>query len=237
MNIHIFIDAENMPPEAALDAYDFLNTEHNVYQCDVVGKWDTLPFAYKNRRSKTFKIQNCDYGKNSADLWLTVGIVRAVYEEPELELVAICSNDRDFAAAIALAVDKGKQVLLLVTESQYTGIDDTLTKMRINRDFVTLGLLKETPPPFVSISISKLPSELKTYFSRYYLTKTIFVRRGEQFVELPFVNGMHLNIFVHMMRHYRIWKKSTRAAKAVGEFSLKIKDNRVWYQTEEEMLE
>ena len=239
LNIHVFIDAENMPPRAALDAYDFLKSEHNVYKCDIIGKWNTLPFMYKNRRSKTFKIQNCDFGKNSADLWLTVSIAKAIYEEQNLELIAICSNDRDFAAVVNLAVEKGKQVLLLVMESQYTGIDDTLTKMGINRDFVTLGILKDEVPPFVSIEVDQLPIGLREYFNKFYIIKTIFVRRGEQFLELPFVDGMIWNMFVHMMRNYNIWDKKMKAAvsaKALKELGLKLVDNKVWYQSEEEML-
>ena len=239
MNIHIFIDAENMPPRAALEAYDFLKLEHNVYQCDVIGKWNTLPFVYKNRRSKTFKIQNCDFGKNSADLWLTVSIAKAIYEEPDLELIAICSNDRDFAAVISLAVEKGKQVLLLVMESQYIGIDDTLTKMKINRDFVTLGLLKDELPPFVSISINQLPDSIRSFFSKHYMINAIFVKRGEQFVELPFVDGMSWNTFVYMMRHCSIWNKKQKSsvmAKELRDLGLKLINNKVWYQSEEEML-
>lgn len=239
MNIHVFIDAENMPPKVALEAYDFLKSEHNVYQCDVIGKWNTLPLMYKNRRSKTFKIQNCDFGKNSADLWLTVGIARAIYEEPYLELIAICSNDRDFAPVISLAVENGKQVLLLVMESQYTGIDDTLTKMKINRDFVTLGLLKDEVPPFVRININQLPYRLRSFFYDNYMINAIFVKRGDQFVELPFVDGMRWNIFVHMMRHCSIWNKKVKTTvmlKELNNLGLKLIDNKVWYQTEEEML-
>lgn len=234
MNIHIFIDAENMPPKAALESYDFLKAEHNVYRCDVVGKWMTIPRAYKAYLSRKFQIQNSDFGKNSADLWLTVMIARAIYEEPELELLAIFSNDRDFAPVINLAVEKKKQVLLLVMESQYKGIKDTLQKMRIDKNFFTLGILKEEAK-FVSIKVSHLQPELRAYYMGRYREEHIFAKRDEQFIELPFINGMEVSQFTHLMRSCRVWPKSKKAAQSVGELSLKIENNRVWYQTEEEL--
>ena len=235
MNIHVFIDAENMPPHAAIEAYDFLKSEHNVYRCDVVGKENAISSVYKNRRSKRFCIRNCDFGKNSADLWLTVSIARAIFEEEQLELLAIFSNDRDFAAVIDLAVEKGKQVLLLVLESQYKAINDTLNKMGINRDFVTLGTLK-IEPALESIKVTQLPDGAKEYFHKYYKDCTIFAMRGKQFVELPFIDGIHLSQFIHLMRYYKIWPRGQKPSKAVGALGLKIQDNRVWYQTEEEMM-
>ena len=66
------------------------------------------------------------------------------------------------------------------------------------------------------------------------------MRRGEQFIELPFVDGMLWNMFIYMMRNYNIWSKKTKAsisANSLKELGLKLLNNRVWYQNEEEMLE
>ena len=223
-----------MPPNPVLESYDFLKLEHNVYRCDVVGKWSSL-LIYKNRREKDLHVQNSDYGKNSADLWMTVLIAKAIYEEPDLDLVAIFSNDRDFAPIINLAVEKGKQVLLLVMESQYTGINNTLTRMKINRDFVTLGVLKEEQK-LIKVRVSQLPEGLKSYYFGRYTDKNIFVKHGDQFIELPFINGMDLGQFTYLMRHYKIWTRSQRAADNMNELCLKIWNNRVWYQSEEELM-
>ena len=238
MNIHVFIDAENMPPTPALATYDLLTTEHNVYCCDVVGKLNTLSTMYKSRQSRYFHLRNSDFGKNSADLWMTVYIARAIFEEPYLDLIAIFSNDRDFAAVVDLAVEKKKQVLIMVMESQVEAISKTLAMMKINRDFVTVGSISDIKPEpeFISIKVHQLPKGEREYFKGRYKNKTIFVKRGEQFLELPFIDGMHLNQFVHIMRHYKIWNKSQKLDKGVKNLSLKIANNRVWYQSEEEML-
>ena len=111
--------------------------------------------------------------------------------------------------------------------------------MNINRDFVTLGLLKDEVPPFVRININQLPYRLRSFFYSNYMINAIFVKRGEQFVELPFVDGMRWNIFVHMMRHCSIWNKKVKTTvmlKELNNLGLKLIDNKVWYQTEEEML-
>ena len=60
--------------------------------------------------------------------------------------------------------------------------------------------------------------------------------RGEKFVELPFIDGMNLGQFTQLMRHYKIWAKTTKATKKINELSLSIKDNCVWYQSEEEIM-
>ena len=224
-----------MPPKPALESYDFLKSEHNVYKCDVVGKLESLAYAYKNRRNNKFFIRNANFGKNSADLWLTVLIARAIFEEPDLELLAIFSNDRDFAPIVSLAVEKKKQVLLLVMESQYKGIEATLSKMKIDRDFFTLGILKEEAK-FISIKVNQLSPALRAYYLGRYKDEHIFAKRDDQFIELPFINGMEVSQFTYLMRSCRIWTKSKKATKSVKELGLKINDNRVWYQSEEEIM-
>lgn len=236
MNIHVFIDAENVPPTPVIEAYDFLKNEHNVYRCDVVGKLVNLPAMYKKRQGKDFHIQNSDFGKNSADLWLTVEIIRAIFEEPQLELLAIFSNDRDFVPVIDFAVEKRKQVLLLVVESQYKAIYNTLRKMHINRNFVTLATLK-VEPSFESIKVAELPVGNREYYRKRYQGKTIFAKRGKQFIELPFIDGMRLDQFTHLMRYYGIWNRKKKPHKAVRELSLSLRDDCVWYQSEQEMLQ
>ena len=235
MNIHIFIDAENVPVTKAIEAYEFMKEEHNVLFCDVVAKESTISPLYIKRRSKTFRIQNCDFGKNSADLWLTVCMARAIYEEPDTELFVIFSNDRDFIPVIKLAVENKRQVLLLVVYSQLKFIDEYLENVKIDRDFVTLSTL-DLEPPIEIIKVAQLPKGLKEYYKKRYKGKTIFTMRGEKFVELPFIDGMNLGQFTQLMRHYKIWAKATKATKKINELSLSIKDNCVWYQSEEEIM-
>ena len=112
MNIHIFIDAENVPMANAITTCNVLAEGNDVTRCDVVGKEDTLSPAYVKRQSKTFRIHNCDYGKNSADMYLTVLIAKAIYEERDTDIPAIVSNERDFAPVIA-AIAELRHVLVI----------------------------------------------------------------------------------------------------------------------------
>ena len=237
MDIHIFIDAENVPLAKAIDAYDLMCTEYNVVCCDVIAKEATLSPAYKNRKSETFRIQNCDFGKNSADTWLTVCIARAIFEEPYIDLLVIISSDKDFAPIIHLAVEKKRQILLLVEASQYYVMDEYLNRLDIDRDYCTLGTI-EIEASIIKVKTAQLPMALKSYYLKRYRGRSILLQRGEQlFYELPFINGMNLGQFTQLMRHYKIWSKNQKATpKFMDGIGLSIKDNRVWYQTEEELM-
>lgn len=227
MKIHIFIDAENVPYTNALESYEVLS-ESGDYVCDVVGKEETLPQAYLKRRSPTFRIHNCDYGKNSADLSMTVLIAKAVYEEPDTDILAIISNDRDFAPIIQLAVEKRKQVLLLGMAAQSKGLTELFERMGIDMNFVTLGII-DGESQSESIKVDDLPNGLYEYFRKHYKGSTIFVKRGEKLVEMPFVEGMPVNVFLDLMRRCKIWTRAQKVEEEVGSLFLKVVDNQVHF--------
>ena len=227
MKIHIFIDAENIPANNALETYDVLR-ESGTCQCDVVGKKDILPQSYLKRQGKTFRIHNCDYGKNSADMYLTVCIAKAIYEEDDTDIYAIISNDRDFAPIIQLAVEKKKQVLLLGLEAQSKGLAHSLEQMNVDMEFLTLGTI-DSDPPNELIKVEDLPSGLFEYYRKNYKGSTIFVKRGGKLVELPFIEGMHANQFIDLMRRFGIWTKSQKLEDEIESLYLKIVNNRVHF--------
>ena len=233
MKIHIFIDAENIPATNALETYDILR-ESGACQCDVVGKEDTLPPAYIKRRSKKFRIHNCDYGKNSADMYLTVIVAKAIYEKTDTDILAIISNDRDFAPIIQLAVEKQKQVLLLGLEAQAQGLANSLERMNIDEDFLTLGTI-DSAPPSDSVKVEDLPSGLFEYYRKHYKGATIFVKRGDKLVELPFIDGMHANQFIDLMRRFGVWSKAQKIEDEIGSLFMKIVNNRVRFLEAEEL--
>ena len=235
MKIHIFIDAENIPANNALETYDVLS-ESGSCQCDVVGKKDTLPQSYLKRQGKAFRIHNCDYGKNSADMYLTVCIAKAIYEEDDTDIYAIISNDRDFAPIIQLAVEKKKQVLLLGLEAQSKGLAHSLEQMNVDMEFLTLGTI-DSEPPSELIKVEDLPSGLFEYYKKNYKGSTIFVKRGEQLIELPFIEGMHANQFIDLMRRFGIWTKSQKIEDEIGALFMKIVNNRVRFLESAEMMQ
>lgn len=233
MKIHVFIDSENVPVTNALESYDVLR-ENGSCVCDVVGKEETLPQTYLKRRSKKFRIQNCNYGKNSADMYLTVLIARAIYEERDTDILAIISNDRDFAPIIQLAVEKKKQVLLLGLEVQSKGLAEALERMKVDTDFVTLGLI-DSELPSESVKIEDLPSGLFEYYRKHYKNEILSVKRGEKQIELPFIEGMHANQFLDLLRRFGILTRNQKLDDAIAALPIKVVNNRVQRLKPEDM--
>ena len=226
MKIHIFIDAENVPATNALVTCNVLAEDNEITRCDVVGKEDILSPAYLKRRSKKFRIHNCNYGKNSADMCLTVIIAKAIYEEHDTDIFAIISNDRDFAPVIQLAVEKRRQVLLLGMAEQLKALEQSLKLMKIDMNFVTLGVI-DGEMLSESIKVADLPNGLREYFEKNHTGSTIFVKRGDKLIELPFIDGMHANIFLDLMRRCHIWTRAQKIQDEIGSLYLKVVDNKV----------
>ena len=226
MKIHVFIDAENVPVTNALEAYDLIVEDDDACECDVIGKEGTLPQAYLKRLGKRFRVHNCDYGKNSADLYMTVLIAKAIYEEFDTDILVIISNDRDFAPIIRLAVDKCKQVLLLGLTAQLKGMADSLNRMEVDKRFVTLGvidgaLLSET------ITVDDLPTGLFEYYQKHYKGEVIVVKRGSRSIELPFIDGMHANQFLDLLRRFGVFNRSQKLDE-LGTSFINVTNNRVY---------
>ena len=226
MKIHVFIDAENVPVTNALEAYDVICEDDADCECDVVGKEGSLPQAYIKRRGKKFRIHNSDYGKNSADLYLTVLIAKAIYEERNTDVFAIVSNDRDFAPIVQLAVEKHKQVLLLGLSAQSQGMTDALERMETDMRFVTLGVIDDTIIN-ETVTVEDLPTGLSEYYRKHYKGGTISVKRGEILIELPFIDGMHSNMFLDLLRRFGVLSKTQKLDAVLGKLPLKLSSNRV----------
>lgn len=226
MKIHIFIDAENVPVANALEVCDVFSEELGACEIDVVGKEETLPQSYLKRRSESFRIHNCDYGKNSADMYLTVIIAKAIYEEYDTDILTIVTNDRDFAPIIQLAVEKHKQVLLLGLEAQSKGWEQALERMSVDLDYVTLGLI-DSAPISESIKIEDLPVGLYEYYKKHYKGCTIFAKRGDHLIELPFIDGMNAAMFLDLMRRCHVWTKSQKLEDEIDSLYLRVVNKRV----------
>lgn len=226
MKIHIFIDAENVPIANALTTCNVLAEGNEIVRCDVVGKEDTLSPAYIKRRSKTFRTHNCNYGKNSADMSLTVLIAKAIYEERDTDILAIVSNDRDFAPVIQLAVEKRKQVLLLGMAAQSKALEQSLKMMNIDMNYVTLGVI-DGEMLSESIAVEDLPNGLREFFKKNHKGSTIFAKRGDKLIELPFIDGMDKNIFLDLMRRCHIWTRAQKIEEEIGSLYLRLVKNKV----------
>ncbi|MBQ9496061.1 MAG: NYN domain-containing protein, partial [Selenomonadaceae bacterium] len=100
MIAHVFVDAENIPPSVTFKVVEHFGQEHTITRVDIVAKKDTMPYKYRGLDKNIYRVQNCFYGKNSADTWLCMEMVRAIIDEPDLELIIIVSSDKDFLPAI-----------------------------------------------------------------------------------------------------------------------------------------
>ena len=159
-------------------------------------------------------------------MYLTVLIARAIYEERDTDILAIISNDRDFAPIIQLAVEKKKQVLLLGLEVQSKGLAEALERMKVDTDFVTLGLI-DSELPSESVKVEDLPSGLFEYYRKHYKGEMISVKRGEKQIELPFIEGMHANQFLDLLRRFGILTRNQKLDDALAALPIRVVNNRV----------
>ena len=75
MIAHVFVDAENIPPSVTFKVVEHFGREHTITRVDIIAKEDSLPARYRGLDEKIYRVQNCFYGKNSADTWLCIEMV------------------------------------------------------------------------------------------------------------------------------------------------------------------
>ncbi len=255
MIAHIFIDAENVKPEVAFNAVAKFNAEYQIDRVDIIGKEDVISQKYLDA-GKIYHIQNCDYGKNSADTWLCTEIAKTIFAKPEVEIVILVSSDRDFLPAIKLATDQNKKVIVVSNGAGHKNLKAMLYDLKINPDLIELvdfrtGLIlpqstkKKGPnePMEKSLSIKKLqkicatlpPNTKNFYIKRESQVKFIFVKHKDTLAEIPFIDGINVTTFMNTLREMKIIGKNEAADKIIAESFLKLVDNTVCLYTEDEL--
>ena len=238
MIAHVFVDAENIPPSVTFNVVEYFGREYTITRVDIVAKEDTLPSQYRNLNKKLYRVQNCFYGKNSADTWLCMEIVRAIIDEPALELVIIVSSDKDFLPAIKFAVDFGKKVLVISNGDGHRILFAQLQILGVNPADVELKdyRLKFGAPGKLEKFLTMMKFEMKRFFlERERQVKYILLKRGEFFFEAPFVNGMSFSTFTRMVHDLSILPHTGDVREFIAENFLKATRNRVYFQTESEI--
>ena len=210
MRAHIFVDCENIDTFVFKKAYSSLATKYQIVKCDFYGKEENMPKFYKTYTGKVFERHNCFCGKNSADTFLCVDMVKACYEELLTDCFIIFSQDRDFSIAIKLLVDKNKKVIVA-------------TKLN--------GLMSNLEA--VGVDISKVENlQVNTK-----LKSTCFFKFGTQIKEVPFDNGISLNEFGEVLKQYHMRKyynKNIRLHTACEDNLLKVVNGKVYFRKEDE---
>ena len=248
MQAQIFIDADNVSPEVGFKVLEKFSREYIVECVDIIGRLEYMSARYRNAPPPC-RVQNCFYGKNAADTWLCVEIVKSIYENPETEVIIIVSNDKDFLPAIKLAVDKKKFVLFVSDGAGHRKLIKILRELRTDLNFVRLidycyGLYSRNGDQIViSPRTQKLDSfywKLSTDsagFLRRYEEKIrfIFVAQGTGFAEVPFVPGMTSERFKKILCDLNIISKRTTGIQAAHRNLLKVQNNRIYFYREEEL--
>lgn len=254
MIAHIFIDAENVKPEIAFKAIEKFGGEYEIGTVDIIGKENTLSQKYLDA-GKTYRIQNCYYGKNSADTWLCTEIAKTIFEQPAVEVIVLVSSDRDFLPAIKLATDQNRKVIVVSNGLGHKNLKAMLYDLRIDPDMIELvdfrtGLtipkkgpdeLMENSQPssplekLLKICANLPPNTKNFYLKRASQVKFIFVKNGSRLAEIPFLNGINLQTFTNTLLDFKIIGRNDSAASVIAESFLKLVGNAVYLYSEDEL--
>lgn len=239
MIAHVFVDAENISPAVTFKVVEYFGREHTITKVDIIAKEDTLPYRYRALDEKLYHVQNCFYGKNSADTWLCIEIVRAIIDEPDLELIIIVSSDKDFLPAIKFAVDFEKKVFVVSNGAGHRALAEQLRSLQVDSDSVEL---KDFRLKFgdVPTKLEKFLPRLtfytkKFFFDREERIKFILVKQGSQLLEVPFVAGMNIYTFGRVLHELNILTGNDSVKNFVAQNFLKIFRNKVYFRTEAEI--
>lgn len=254
MSAHIFIDAENVKPEIGLSAIEKFSRAFELDSVDIIGKETAISPKYHAARA-TYRIQNCHYGKNSADTWLCTEIARTIFEKPEVEVIVLVSSDRDFLPAIKLATEQNRKVIVVSDGLGHKNLKAMLYDLRINPELIELvdfrgianiqkrGANKPMEKTLPSGRLdklhkicAKLPPNTKNFFvNRSAKVKFIFVKHGDRLAEIPFLDGINLQTFTNVLRDFKIIGRNDTAGDVIAASFLKVVDNAVHICSEAEL--
>lgn len=222
MKIHAFVDAENITERLFAKGCRALEKEHEIFQIDVFGK--TAPSW-----AGSYYYIPCFYGKNSADTFMTAAIVRAVYEEPQTDIFAIFSHDRDFIPAIKVITDNRRRAMIVTERGMKEAHLKHLAVDMNYLDNIEVDLINAKSgdqPPLT-------PNELKR-LQQYEMT-TCFLKTAQGIVEVPFANGIELILFARIIPLAQVrmgYAKSKRLRDILVESHLKVLNNKVYIDTD-----
>lgn len=241
MIAHVFVDAENIPPSVTFKVVEHFGREHTITRVDIIAKEDTLPARYRGLDEKIYRVQNCFYGKNSADTWLCIEMVRAIIDEPELELIIIISSDKDFLPAIKFAVDFEKKILIVSNGASHKTLIEQLKILHVEPSMVELIDFRLKFGDRYQ-KLGKFLPRLSFYTKKYFLdreerVKFILVKSGEKISEVPIVEGMGLATFGRLLRELGIISYKTPLKDFIADNFLKLWRDRIYLCNENEIWE
>lgn len=222
MRIHAFVDAENITEKLFDKGCRELQKEHELFQIDVFAKTEPSWAA-------RYHYVPCFFGKNSADTFMTAAIVRAVYEEPQTDIFAIFSHDRDFIPAIKVITDNKRRAMIVTERGMKEAHLKHLAVDMNYLDNVEVDLIKSNggdQPPLTPNEIRRLQT--------YDLT-TCFLKTAHGIIEVPFANGMELVLFARIipLKEVRMGHSKNKKLRTIlADSHLKVVNDKVYIDTD-----
>mgnify|MGYP002622575872 CR=1 FL=1 len=259
MSAQIFIDADNVKPEIGFKVIEKFSNLYTVDKVNIIGNETTLSSKYLEA-SNRYNIQNCFYGKNSADTWLCTEIAKTIFENPAVDVIIIVSSDRDFLAAIKLATDRKRKVIFVSEGNGHKNLKALLYDLRINPDLIELvdfqtDLTINSPVkkkgvtnPMKIISpnqkLNKIKavcmknSNLKKFFTqneaKFQLVK---LKRNGGFIEIPFFEGINFSTLTNILMALKVIPNGRTLMKIFAENNFEIVNNCVYFENVEGLSE
>lgn len=242
MRVHAFIDIENFSVTYSCFTYRYLKENFKLTYCDIVGNKEAIPKKLREiKDDKHLRTFHTIHGKNSADLWLSMYVAQAVYEEPETDIIVLLSSDRDFIPVVSLALNKQKAIVLITHKSKINAIIDSLKKANLyENDYFTLMAVEDyIVPIFSKEDIDLLPTSIVNYFKASKNIKYVFAKNEStgELMEVPFVEGMPYNVFQTILMSFRLIKKTTNFSEYIKSLFINKKGLYLYLMTETEMLD
>lgn len=252
MNAQIFIDADNISPDVGFKVIEKFSQNYSVDKVNIVGNENNLSSKYLEA-SDRYNIQNCHYGKNSADTWLCTEIAKTIFENPGVEVIILVSSDRDFLAAIKLATDHQKKVIFVSDGNGHKNLKALFYDLRINPEFIELVDFKtdlkiNSPAKKKGISIMEmvqanqnspkpkpvakknLPPPVQKFFEKNKdRIQTLKLKRGGGSVEIPFFDGINYSTLTNILIAMKIVPNGKTLTKIIDENPLKMVNNHVYF--------
>lgn len=222
----VFVDAENI--SKTLFKQFYINHKEETYK--VYAKKSVLSGIYL--RLKNVEFIDCCIGKNSADTFMTAGIVKSLYEDNCFQYYVI-TQDKDLAIAVKMITDHQKKVTLV------TSLGKKLSNLKsVGVDLSYLSV-EEYDTKENNVFLTKI-SRTKNNGNLYDLCpRRVWVKRlNGGILEVPFYDGMPLGWFKKFLEPH---KKSIGVCANVSWYDylkrqyLKLEDNKVFFMTEDEL--
>lgn len=242
MIAHVFVDAENISPAVTFKVVEHFGKEHTITKVDIIGKEEVISHRYRDLDKNLYRVQNCFYGKNSADTWLCIEIVRAIIDEPELELIIIVSCDKDFLPVIKFAADFEKKIFVVSDGTGHRRLIELLKTLEVHPTAVELKDFQtgfKIIPPKLKKFFLRMSMPLRRFYVKHMnAIKYVLIRRSDgKISEAPFVEGMNVNFFGKVLRELKFLGKNNPLQQFLAKNFLKVAHDNVYFFTEEELSE